>query len=46
MIVCLNIFFTVKSVICRFPDNVKFDNESGCEYVVNLTPNLSTYICS
>lgn len=32
--------FTVKSVVCRFTDNVEFDNDSGCEYIVNLIPNV------
>ena len=34
--------FTVKSVVCRFTDNVELDNDSGCEYTVYLTPNVST----
>ena len=38
--------FTVKSVVCRFTDNVEFDNDSGCEYTVYLTPNVSTDISS
>jgi hypothetical protein len=38
--------FTVKSVICRFTDNVEFDNDSGCDYVINLTPNMSIDISS
>lgn len=36
--------FTVKSVVCRFTDDVEFDNDSGCEYTVYLTPNVSTDI--
>lgn len=38
--------FTVKSVVCRFTDDVELDNDSGCEYIVYLTPNLATDISS
>jgi hypothetical protein len=36
--------FTVKSVVCRFTNDVEFYNDSGCEYTVYLTPNVSTDI--
>jgi hypothetical protein len=38
--------FTVKSVICRFADNVELDDDTGCEYIVYLTPNVSSDISS
>ena len=38
--------FTVKSVVCRFTDDVELDNDMGCEYIVYLTPNVSTDISS
>ena len=38
--------FTIKSVVCRFTDSVEFDNESGCEYTLYLTPNVLTNISS
>ena len=34
--------FTVESVVCQLTDNEEFDNESGCDYIVYLTPNLLT----
>ena len=38
--------FTVKSVVCRFTNDVEFDNDNGSEYIVYLTPNVSTDISS
>jgi hypothetical protein len=38
--------FTVKSVVCSFTEDEDFENDSGCEYTVYLTPNVSTDISS
>ena len=36
--------FTVKSVVCRFTENLEFNDDDGCEYIVYLTPNESKNI--
>lgn len=36
--------FSVKSVVCRFTENLEFNDDDGCEYIVYLTPNVSSDI--